>query len=68
LTLGWVGVGWAQMEKRIDSLYEAAVFERAYPAVGYRAPSLQLTDLEGRSVSLLDFRGKHVVLVKAGYT
>jgi len=34
----------------------------AAPAVGQTAPGFQLTDTAGKTVSLADFKGKHVVL------
>lgn len=57
-----------QMEKRLDSLYDAAAFAKAAPAVGTTAPDMELTRLDGTRVRLSDFRGQTLVLIKGGYT
>ncbi len=57
-----------QMEKRRESLYDAAQFLVAAPAIGTIAPDVQLLDLAGNPVPLSDFRGKTLILIKAGYT
>lgn len=58
----------AQMEKRAAELYDAEAFAAAEPRVGAVAPDMVLRGLDGREVALSDYRGKTVVVVKAGYT
>ena len=58
----------AQMEKRDGELYDRQRFLAAAPAVGTAAPDLVLTDLEGKRHALSDYRGRVVVLIKAGFT
>lgn len=62
------GAAAAQMEKRSQELYDPAQFRRAQPAVGDMAPDLVLTDLDGKPHSLAQWRGRIVVVVKAGFT
>lgn len=57
-----------QMEKRVLNLYDAGGFEAQAPQLGSVAPELELTDLNGDKLLLSDYRGKTVVLIKAGYT
>ena len=58
----------AQMEKRDAELYDRERFLAAEPAVGRDAPDLVLTDLDGRPQALSAWRGRVVVLIKAGFT
>ena len=58
----------AQMEIRKSEEYDAAVFNKSKPAVGEVAPDLLLHSLDGKEVALSSFRGKNIVVVKAGYT
>lgn len=58
----------AQMEKRADELYDRAQFRAAAPADGTMAPELVLTDLDGRLHALSAWRGRVVVVIKAGFT
>ncbi len=57
-----------QMEKREDELYRLNMFMVSYPAVGQMAPDLEIKNMEGETVSLSDYRGKNLVLIKGGYT
>lgn len=58
----------AQMGLRENDLFNSRAFETVGPAIGSLAPELELTDLDGNSVSLKSYRGQVVVLVKGGYT
>jgi hypothetical protein len=58
----------AQMEKREDELYARKQFLAAEPAVDSLAPDIVLTDLDGRLQALSSYRGRVVVLIKAGFT
>jgi len=58
----------AQMEKRDARLYDRQQFLAADPAVGKLAPDLVLADLDGRLQALSSYRGRIVVLIKAGFT
>ena len=58
----------AQMEIRKSEEYDAQVFNKSKPAVGEVAPDLLLHSLDGKEVALSSFRGKNIVVVKAGYT
>ena len=58
----------AQMGLRENDLFSPNRFANAGPAIGTKAPELDLTDLNGKKVSLKSYRGKVVVLVKGGYT
>lgn len=68
LLLTSASVAQMQMEIRSSEQYDAAQFEKSHPAVGTAAPDIQLQTLDGESVLLSSFRGKNVVLIKAGYT
>jgi len=57
-----------QMEIRKSEEFDPAVFAKSKPAVGEMAPDIQLRSLDGRAVALSSFRGKNIVVVKAGYT
>ena len=57
-----------QMELRENEKYNAAAFEKSKPAVGESAPDMVLKTLEGKEVSLDSYRGKNIVVIKAGYT
>lgn len=58
----------AQMEKRRDDLYDRAQFLAAAPVVDSLAPDLVLTDLDGKLHALSQWRGRVVVVIKAGFT
>lgn len=58
----------AQMEKRAAELYDRREFLAAEPAVDTLAPELVLTDLDGRPQALTAWRGRVVVVIKAGFT
>lgn len=58
----------AQMEKRDLERYERAQFRAEAPAVDSLAPDLVLTDLDGKLHALSQWRGRIVVVIKAGYT
>jgi len=58
----------AQMEKRDRELYDRERFLAAAPAVGTTAPDLAMTDLDGRTHRLSEYRGRIVVLIKGGFT
>jgi hypothetical protein len=58
----------AQMEKRDAELYDRQQFLAVQPRPGTFAPDLVLTDLEGRLQALSSYRGRIVVLIKAGFT
>lgn len=58
----------SQMGLRENDLFAPHRFAKVGPAIGSLAPELELTDLEGKKVSLKSYRGKVVVLVKGGYT
>jgi len=58
----------AQMEIRESEQFDPIAFAESKPAVGEMAPDLQLQTLDGKTVSLSSFRGKNIVVVKAGYT
>ena len=62
------GAASAQMEKRAEELYDRAQFRAAAPAVGTMAPDLVLTGLDGTVRSLSSWRGRVVVVIKAGFT
>lgn len=57
-----------QMEKRETELYLERQFAEAKPAVGEPAPDMVLGTLDGQTVALTDYRGTHIVVIKAGYT
>ncbi len=58
----------AQMGLRENDLFASHAFANVGPAVGSLVPELDLTDLDGNSVTLESYRGQVVVLVKGGYT
>lgn len=62
------GAARGQMEKRAEDLYDPAQFRAAAPAVGTMAPDLVLTGLDGTVRSLSAWRGRVVVVIKAGFT
>ena len=57
-----------QMEMRNAEEFGAAQFALSKPAVGEKAPALELQTLDGDTVKLSSYRGKTVVVIKAGYT
>ncbi len=57
-----------QMEIRKSEEYDAEQFAKSKPAVGEKAPELELQTLDGKSVKLSDYQGKNIVVIKAGYT
>jgi len=57
-----------QMEIRKNEEYSAEQFANSKPAVGEAAPDMELKTLAGEAVKLSSFRGKNVVVIKAGYT
>jgi len=57
-----------QMELRENEEYDAAQFAASKPAVGEVAPALNLKTLDGKMVSLKDYLGKNIVVIKSGYT
>ncbi len=58
----------AQMEKRDTEQYVETQFASSRPAVSDPAPDMDLRTLDGKSVSLRDYRGRNIVVIKAGYT
>ena len=58
----------AQMEIRGYGRYNAATFLRLAPHAGEKAPELNVRTLSGEPVSLNDYLGKNVVVIKGGYT
>jgi hypothetical protein len=59
----------AQMEKRKNALYQQKAFVESCPTIGQHVPELQLRTIEGDSVDLAEtYKGKNIVLIKAGYT
>ena len=57
-----------QMELRKSELYNEDTFKKSKPAVGSLAPNIELKTLAGKSVALDSYRGKNIVVIKAGYT
>ena len=57
-----------QMEMRDAEEFGAAQFALSKPAVGEKAPDLELQTLDGETVKLSAYQGKTVVVIKAGYT
>jgi len=57
-----------QMELRENEKYDAKAFAQAKPAVGEMAPNMKLKTFEGKEVALDSYRGKNIVVIKAGYT
>ena len=66
------GFAWSfagqQMEVRQSELYDKEKFEKSKPAIGTPVPAIKLKTLEGQDVSLSSYRGKNIVVIKAGYT
>jgi len=58
----------AQMGLRENAYFSPPKFAEQGPTIGELAPELELTDLEGNSVSLESYRGQVIVLVKGGFT
>lgn len=58
----------AQMGLRENEYFSPPKFAKQGPTIGELAPELELTDLEGNSVSLESYRGQVIVLVKGGFT
>lgn len=57
-----------QMGLRENDLFDSRAFATVGPEIGSVAPELDLTDLDGKAVTLKSYRGQTVVLVKGGYT
>ncbi|MEM7457639.1 MAG: redoxin domain-containing protein [Planctomycetota bacterium] len=57
-----------QMEKRDSEEFDAEQFYTSRPTVGDAAPDMELRTLDGETVSLSDYRGRNIVVIKAGYT
>ena len=57
-----------QMELRKSEEYNTEKFKNSKPAVGSLAPNMELRTLDGKTVSLDSYRGKNIVVIKAGYT
>ena len=57
-----------QMEKRWSGLFHLSEYEQQAPAVGKKAPPLQLFDLDGRPRSLTVEIGRRVVLLAGSFT
>jgi len=57
-----------QMEIRRSEQYDQDQFEKSKPAIGTLAPDIKLKTLDGKAVSLSSYRGKNIVVIKAGYT
>ncbi len=57
-----------QMELRQSEEYSGENFKKSKPAVGSLAPNMELKTLDGKMVSLDSYRGKNIVVIKAGYT
>ena len=58
----------AQMEIRGYGRYNADTFLRLAPHAGEKAPELNVRTLSGEQVSLEDYLGTNVVVIKDGYT
>ncbi|MFK7770251.1 MAG: hypothetical protein AB8B55_23780 [Mariniblastus sp.] len=58
----------AQMKVRKSGEFDAKKFAQSKPAIGDVAPDLVLQTLSGETVSLSSYRGKNIVVIKAGYT
>lgn len=61
-------IAFQQMELRKFEQYAQQAFEKSKPAIGETAPEIELKTLDGKPVKLSSYRGKHIVVVKAGYT
>jgi hypothetical protein len=57
-----------QMERRDAEEYLAEQFANSTPTIGELAPNLNLKTMDGQDVSLADYRGRNIVIVKAGFT
>ena len=57
-----------QMELRESAEYNEETFKKSKPAVGSLAPNMELKTLDGKTVALDSYRGKNIVVIKAGYT
>ena len=57
-----------QMELRESESYDEETFATSKPAVGSAAPDMTLKTLDGKPVNLSSYRGKNIVVIKAGYT
>ena len=57
-----------QMELRESESYDAKAFAASKPAVGSSAPDMELKTLDGTPIKLSSFKGKNIVVIKAGYT
>ena len=66
----WSGFTFAvqQMEIRKSEQYNKEEFEKSKPAIGEQAPEIELKTLDGKPVKLSSYRGKNIVVIKAGYT
>ena len=60
--------GVQQMEVRQSEEYSQEQFEKSKPALGELSPDIELKTLDGEKVSLSSYRGKNIVVIKAGYT
>jgi len=61
-------LGLGQMEKRKAEFFGEAEFYATYPTIGTKAPELEVKTLDGKTVSLSNYLGKNVVLIKGSYT
>ena len=57
-----------QMELRESEKYNEENFKKSKPAVGSLAPNMELKTLAGKTIALDSYRGKNIVVIKAGYT
>lgn len=57
-----------QMELREREEYNEDNFKKSSPAVGSLAPNMKLKTIDGKTVTLDSYRGKNIVVIKAGYT
>jgi hypothetical protein len=68
LLAGQVPAFQSQMKGRQPGEYGVMEFAQSKPAVGESAPEMELKTLDGETVSLASYRGKNIVVIKAGYT